>query len=140
MRITINENSGLILILPDDYKPVKLPMRDEWITALLSGEYQQGKNFLFSDNKYCCLGVLSRIQGRLTKTSGSDFFIDGCNGSYIGLSYDNPVYQVLNSCGKLSKKIKVYFNKLRYGSLDLLNDNGVTFADIAKIIKFVYES
>lgn len=28
-----------------------------WVRALRSGQYQQGKNFLRKDNRYCCLGV-----------------------------------------------------------------------------------
>lgn len=30
---------------------------NQWITALRSGEYKQGKGYLKVDNEYCCLGV-----------------------------------------------------------------------------------
>ncbi len=39
---------------------IELPkeFRTEWLTALRSGLYKQGKNLLVDDNgKYCCLGV-----------------------------------------------------------------------------------
>lgn len=40
-------------------------IKQEWITALTSGEYQQGKHELrTSDNKYCCLGVLCDIAAK----------------------------------------------------------------------------
>jgi hypothetical protein len=38
----------------------------EWVTALRSGEYQQGRGQLKSGNEFCCLGVLcdlARKQG-----------------------------------------------------------------------------
>jgi hypothetical protein len=33
----------------------------DWITALRSGRYQQGKGYLRSNNEYCCLGVLCEV-------------------------------------------------------------------------------
>lgn len=38
--------------------------KEEWVTALRSGEYRQGKGFLRnSDDEYCCLGVLCDLAG-----------------------------------------------------------------------------
>lgn len=46
---------------------VKLPqdIKDEWITALRSGEYKQATGTLYDPAKdsYCCLGVLGRLCG-----------------------------------------------------------------------------
>jgi hypothetical protein len=40
-------------------------IKDEWLAALRSGEYQQGKSYLKTgENEYCCLGVLCVIFGR----------------------------------------------------------------------------
>lgn len=43
----------------------KLPkqIKDRWISALRSGEYEQGKMSLYdkADNNFCCLGVLGKI-------------------------------------------------------------------------------
>lgn len=33
----------------------------KWVDALRSGKYKQGKAALFSDGKYCCLGVLAKV-------------------------------------------------------------------------------
>ena len=39
-------------------------IRDEWIPALRSGEFEQGIGYLNYDNKYCCLGVACEILSR----------------------------------------------------------------------------
>jgi hypothetical protein len=36
-------------------------LKAKWIEALRSGEYEQGDGALFSNGKYCCLGVLLAI-------------------------------------------------------------------------------
>jgi len=36
-------------------------IKQKWIDALRNGQYEQGKNNLKLDNKYCCLGVLTDI-------------------------------------------------------------------------------
>jgi hypothetical protein len=40
-------------------------LKAKWIKALRSGEYKQGKTFLYKANEeaYCCLGVLCAING-----------------------------------------------------------------------------
>jgi len=35
-----------------------------WVDALRSGEYQQGKDFLRREGNYCCLGVLCDLYDR----------------------------------------------------------------------------
>lgn len=35
----------------------------EWAKALESGKYRQGNGELYFDGKYCCLGVLCKING-----------------------------------------------------------------------------
>jgi hypothetical protein len=40
-------------------------LKRQWIDALRSGKYQQGKKALRTDeNKFCCLGVLCDISGK----------------------------------------------------------------------------
>ena len=43
----------------------KLPksFMDEWLTALRSGNYDQGTGKLFYQGNYCCLGVACAISG-----------------------------------------------------------------------------
>lgn len=47
-------------------------LKSKWLKALRSGRYKQGKRRLFGkykeQNRYCCLGVLCKIQGVSIKT------------------------------------------------------------------------
>lgn len=45
--------------------------KQKWMNALRSGKFEQGRGFLCWGNKYCCLGVLAKITGNLTKLKGS---------------------------------------------------------------------
>lgn len=38
-------------------------IKEQWVEALRSGEYEQGRGTLCQDNKFCCLGVLFDIAG-----------------------------------------------------------------------------
>lgn len=40
-----------------------IKLKQDWIDALRSGKYVQGHSKLYSDGKYCCLGVLCRVAG-----------------------------------------------------------------------------
>ena len=42
---------------------MKKKLKQEWIEALNSGEYQQGQTYLYKDKRYCCLGVLCEVMG-----------------------------------------------------------------------------
>lgn len=46
--------------------------KKKWVVALLSGEYEQGRSWLELNGRYCCLGVLCKINGLPTKDD------DGC--------------------------------------------------------------
>lgn len=43
----------------------KLPeyFKTKWVAALRSGEYEQGESYLEWDDKFCCLGVLCKVNG-----------------------------------------------------------------------------
>jgi len=38
-------------------------IKEKWVVALRSGEFEQGHLELFKDGKYCCLAVLLRVMG-----------------------------------------------------------------------------
>lgn len=42
---------------------MKRELRDRWVEALRSGDYEQGQSFLRNGNKFCCLGVLCEVAG-----------------------------------------------------------------------------
>ena len=39
-------------------------IQKQWVKALESGKFEQGKSALCYENKYCCLGVLCEIIGK----------------------------------------------------------------------------
>jgi hypothetical protein len=91
-------------------------IKEKWLAALRSGEYQQGREFLYSDGKYCCLGVLGAVCG-----------ISADKMEDVGLLTELYAAQIL--------KIE-NVNLLHNGdSLEELNDNGFSFAVIADIIE-----
>ena len=142
MKVKINPN--LIINLPEGYEPVHLPMRDEWIAALTSGEYKQMTGFLCfasgDECRYCCLGVLSKIQGRLSYDK--DLIGCGCDkidGYTDILSPCNPLYEYFNNVGFFPKNVSVTYKKSENVSLASLNDEGATFAEIAEVIKTIWK-
>ena len=89
-----------------------------WIKALRSGEYKQGKHALCYDNAYCCLGVA----GKLANVSLSE---DGCN--YVTIQNR---YGLKNEAG-LYGKTELGYTK----ALSSDNDNGASFDAIADLIE-----
>lgn len=47
-------------------------LKQRWIAALRSGDFEQGYNCLSKGNKFCCLGVLADIEGVPHKDSDED--------------------------------------------------------------------
>ena len=131
-KIAINESIGLFLFLPDGYEKVKLPGKDEWVKALTSGKYKQGAgqlcNYDCGNPRYCCLGVLSDIQGRLMNGSDGQFY----------LSEDNPNFYILRNKGIFPAQIQTAMGISRQNDIAELNDSGVSFEDIAKVIDLVW--
>lgn len=141
-----------MLEVPDDYQKISLPYFNEWVTALESGKYRQATGRLCKPLKnkklgYCCLGVLSKIQGTLLKIKNGygDHSINDC-----GLSRKNDCFKVLFFEGLLPASVSVYKNSvcytntiepIRYKQLSNCNDNlKLSFKDIAKIIKILYKA
>jgi len=92
-------------------KTLTKKLKQKWIEALKSGDYIQGKGFLYMNNTYCCLGVLRKI-ARIQTTSDyllSDYKEDSC---IRGLSTDEQ-------------------NKLA----DMNDNQSKNFNDIAKYIE-----
>lgn len=134
--------------LPDNYKKVKLPFFKKWANALESGKFRQCTGTLREINNkrptYCCLGVLSKIQGRLIKNEAENYFEDGKDTGESGnLDCSNPVYLILKSDGTLPKGVNVTKTDDAYESTTLVacnDDLSLSFKDIAKVIKTVYKA
>jgi hypothetical protein len=100
---------------------------EQWIQALTSGEYQQGRQFLKGpNNRYCCMGVLCDLYQKTHPSEGrwieEEFKISRFTVSVggFGEEYYPPI--PVQSWAGLSSMTK----------LARMNDDmGMTFAEIA---------
>lgn len=120
-----------------DNRPLlPLDIKQQWIDALLNGEYEKGVTTLnnVKNNTYCCLGVLCKLQNR-----PSQLFEDYKLFDNIGftLSINNPLYSILGNCGKFIGFVIENENDETEHCYNLaeMNDSGFTFKTIAYIIK-----
>lgn len=101
----------------------------EWVKALRSNKYKQGKKFLTSNDKYCSLGVLCKI-------AENNYIVESCKSFNVtkygtSLNEDFPPFEVITWAKlKIGKKLK---------RLIQLNDNGVSFKRISNIIEKNYK-
>ena len=112
----------------------------EWIKALRSGKYQQGKGKLHSGNKFCCLGLACYLNKEYidSENTGTYHTYDTFSEvlpdrmkNLLGLSHEKGYFIVTD-------RIKKHFPSLGLGmcSLILLNDGfGFSFNEIADIIE-----
>lgn len=58
--------------------------KENWLTALRSGEYKQGKGQLHhpKENTYCCIGVFAVCNGISLNSGGYSMRIDGEEKGY----------------------------------------------------------
>ena|SRR5690606_8879849 len=112
-------------------------IKQKWVTALRSGEYEQCEGSLWDmESGFCCLGVLSDIRRKELKKGREVFF--------------ESIYKLTNGVALLSIPIATWAdfpNKnlsrednsvdVRIGNkkLSVLNDDGMNFNQIADIIE-----
>ena len=116
MKITFNNTEYEVRVSEQKLPP---EIKSQWLEALRSGKFPQGKHRLCANGYYCCLGVLSHIQGRLTQ-SGYDGTTDTV------LCHDNPLHWVNDV--RMVDSFQVI-------TLIGLNDNDMPFTQIADIIE-----
>lgn len=122
---------------------MKPEIKQKWIAALRSGEYEQGKAFLKYDNKFCCLGVLCDLHA---KETGAEW--DMWCGSYLYYDADTMIpQQVADWAGIPYTYINIdrngngnivwihSKNKVTPTYLAELNDNGISFAGLTTVIE-----
>ena len=103
---------------------------EKWITALESGKYRQGNSYLVSENGYgnrdfCCLGVLCDVMGLDTEKLYQDM--------ETGLPDKVAKKMGITNLAALSTPIQ--YRGSRFDDLARLNDSGVRFKTIARIIR-----
>lgn len=106
--------------------------RAEWAKALNSGEFKQSKDRLCSFTGYCCLGVACEIFRRIE----GDHLLPKTD---CGLHCQYGVYgdRSTDWLPLIVKRWLGLFNNIgsfKDGSLMQMNDEGKSFAEIAKII------
>jgi hypothetical protein len=112
----------------------------EWVTALRSGNYEQGRGRLRTDNQYCCLGVLCDIavrngvipQGALPIRSSD---VEQVIYSYGGFTNFMMPPSTVRVWADLPAGQYIYAGELSATKLAHLNDTGATFAEIADLIE-----
>lgn len=120
-------NSGLSQRIKN--KMLTKQQKQDWINALRSGRYKQGKGVLcinddlLKEKKYCCLGVLCDLNGikfypHPEKKKNAPFYIKDSFGDFAEYSF--PVEDLLLD---------------EAAELATMNDRGVSFNDIADWIE-----
>ena len=108
-------------------------IKERWVRALRSGQYEQTKGILHNNQGYCCLGVLC------------DLYAKEHDVEWQEPHEDNSFY-TMNGCGSTLPDVVVEWAdvedtspdvtfKGRVISLANLNDSGKTFDQIAQVIE-----
>ncbi len=102
----------------------------KWVAALRSGDYNQGKGSLKSEDKFCCLGVLCDLH---SKTFGTQWATTEGNEDkyYLGTKEVLP-NDVMRWADLDWQNPKIREHQT---SLTELNDSGDSFEEIADIIE-----
>lgn len=96
---------------------LKVPHKDEWVAALRSGNYSQGRGWLHgADGTFCCLGVWEDV-------SGAQWII-GCGRKYYSVERNM-------SCIWADYDLRPRLQNI----LAACNDEGATFEQIANFIE-----
>ncbi len=107
----------------------KLEFIELWLQALESGKYKQGKEYLWTkNNRYCCLGVacvVAQENGvrKIKIEQNREELLPKNMSNFLNMSPDGRF------------KCPIDYNKKEYTGLADLNDRGITFKTIARIIR-----
>jgi hypothetical protein len=134
-------------------------IKERWIAALTSGDYSQTKRKLGDENGYCCLGVLCEIAvedgvvmkdvaNHLDNAQTAIYFstdnpadresavLPASVRVWAGLPHSNPsAYMKSEDIPVIVRSEMVYVDETVEMTLAPMNDGGVTFAEMAELIK-----
>jgi len=103
-------------------------IKQKWVSALRSGDYQQTKGRLRKEDKFCCLGVLCDLYGKENNVEWE-------------ISEDSGKYMFQNKGASLPSSVRKWAGvendnpEICATSLSELNDTGSTFNEIADLIE-----
>jgi len=114
-------------------------LQEKWLQALESGEYEQCRERLFDSVGYCCLGVAVKVMGYEFECNGEFLGEKQCLTNYLEIGlHDNEGFPDRTYASSIRDFIASEF-KLKVGQpglpLTALNDNGLTFKQIAQVIR-----
>lgn len=115
---------------------MKPEIKQKWLDALRSGQYQQTTEVLHDDQGFCCLGVLTDLYrqengGEWTKESHQAIKYTFVNRNYLdGTEVDILPWTVVNWSGLIDQVPHLADNYISN-----LNDRGMSFAEIADLIE-----
>jgi len=105
-------------------------IKQKWVSALRSGDYQQGRNYLRTDNGFCCLGVLCDLYGKENNVEWN-LANNGHNYEFQDKESHLPS-SVIEWAGVGDGNPPVNDGE---STLVRLNDSGSTFEQIADVIE-----
>ena len=124
----------------------------EWLEALRSGKYKQGRRFLRNNGEFCCLGVLCDINMLGTSCWRPDASRDMSKLVFGGKElYSLPPKQFIDLLDLPPEmiteaqlddgfSIRVQRRGCEWERVDVLNDNGSSFGLIAELVEKTYLS
>lgn len=113
--------------------------QEKWVQALESGQYKQGVFQLRTGHSFCCLGVACDISG-VSKWykeycyDGYDKVLPESVRDWLGLLSIDPKI-TLNEDEGLEFRPSDKCEPTKFMTLSALNDRGVSFERIAKLIR-----
>lgn len=125
---------------------MKNKIKDMWIDNLINGNYEQGKDCLKDEDKYCCLGVLCDLYIKEHNLSwNSDpiknrkYSIFNCVSTlpvevadWAGISRENNLSPFMEG---VDPKVSINLEDITLAELNDKGDENSTFENIAKIIQ-----
>jgi len=120
---------------------MKKEIKDRWVTALRSGEYQQTKEFLATCDGFCCLGVLCDLYiNEHDHPSSTRYRIwkNECEfrDTLLGVHENMVLPKEVREWSGLSSSDGAINN---VECLTQMNDRGMTFSEIADVIDDKWE-
>jgi hypothetical protein len=122
-------------------------VKREWVSALRSGQYSQGTQYLRRDDDYCCLGVLCDLMDSAGWVGlGSDGQYGYLNDErtrplevidWAGLSDEDPDIVAPCDCKSATESGRLSYCNGTNHRIDLgsFNDTGHSFVEIADLIE-----
>lgn len=99
-------------------------VKQRWLKALRSGDYEQGKNHLCYNDKYCCLGVLADIEDLF------DPQLDG-QSRFVNAGFGKRLFGMLSA--EYIRSIDMCY--VTAGELAIINDESDDFKEVINMIE-----